>query len=130
MNVRGRLTEVPHGDGKQDLANIDNKDPRKLRESQRKTCCQQCDRRKGCRGKLNKSGVENGVGQHTSGIARNHRTASKKSDTCEHRRAEAEGEVRVTKGPIGQIRRSSIGFSKCNPEKTRSSKQQCPDYVR
>src|SRR5215510_11846994 len=116
MNVRGRLTEVPHGDGKQDLANIDNKDPRKLRESKRYTGCQQCDRRKGCSGKLNKSGVENRVGQHTSGIPGNHRTASKKSDTCEHRRTEAEGEVRVTKRPIREIRWSAIRFGKCNPE--------------
>src|SRR5262245_8929410 len=112
MDVRGRLTEVPHGDGKQDLANIDNKDPWKLRESKRNAGCQQCDGRKGCSRKLNKSAVENRVGQHASGIPGNHRTASKKSDTCEHRRNEAEGEVRVTKRPVREIRRSAIGFGK------------------
>src|SRR5262249_35818125 len=130
MNVRGCLTKVPHGNGKQDLANIDNKDPRKFRESKRNTGCQQCDRRKGCSGKLNKSGVENRVGQYASGVPGNHRAAPKESDTCEHRRTEAEGEVRVTKRPIREIRRSAIGFGKCNPEKTQSCKQQCPDYGR
>src|SRR6516164_2522422 len=129
MNVRRRLTEVPHGDGKQELANIDNKDPRKLRESKRNTGRQQRDRCEGCSGKLNESRIENRVGQYTSGIPGNHRTASKKSDTCEHGCTEAEGEVRVTKRPIREIRRSAIGFGKCNPEKTHSSKQQSPDYV-
>src|SRR5262249_21230796 len=120
---------VPHGDGKQDLADIDNKNPWKLRESKRNTGCQQRDRCKGCSGKLNKSGVESSVVQHTSGVPGNHRTASKKSDTCEHRRTEAEGEVRVTKRPIREIRWSAIRFGKCNPQQRNRSKQQCPDYV-
>src|SRR5262245_50641556 len=100
MNVRGRLTQIPHGDGKQDLPSIQDKNPRKLRESKCHTGPHQSDRRKGCSGKLNKSGIENRVVQHTSRVPGNHRPASKKSDTCEHRRTEAEGEVRVTKRPI------------------------------
>src|SRR5262249_37352181 len=107
MNVRGRLTEVPHGDGKQHLARIQDKNPGKLREPKRYRGGQQRNRSKGCSGKLNTSGVENRVVQHTSGIPGNHRTASKKSDTCEHRRTEAEGEVRVTKRPIREIRWST-----------------------
>src|SRR5260221_10187989 len=69
---------------------------------------QKRDRCKGCGGKLNKSGIENRVGQHTSGIPGNHGTASKKSDSCKHRCNETEGKVRVTKGPIREICRSAI----------------------
>src|SRR5712671_2718397 len=123
MNVRGRLTEVPHGDGKQDLAGIDNKNPRKPRESKGNTSGDKCDCCKCCGGKLNESGIENCVGQYTSGIPRNHGTAPKKSDTGEHRCTETEGEVRVTKGPIREIRRSAIGFGECNRQETHGSKQ-------